>query len=153
VLNVFRVSILILAVCVGACGAEGTPGPTGPQGPKGDPGTLLQSITSCDSNIIQVNGLSLGFSVYRWDFSDGSVMVECFIEDGQTTFSTMDLYKSTMPGAARGACVLMYDVDVVSGGYWRFAVAKGGVEGASSAYVDPGSTSNNRAVTFGCENR
>lgn len=148
-----RVYALPLVLLLSACGIEGPRGPQGVQGPSGPDGAdgtgLVQSFTC--NNGGTVAGQYLALNGVRYEFEDGSVLSTCIVNDRSTSYSTTFLHREDQPGAANGSCLVVFDMDTPSEGYWNFSMLKNGT--GSAVYVDPGSSLAGTRVTLNCTRR
>lgn len=151
-----RFLLPFLALSIVACaGPEGPPGSTGPMGPPGptgaagEPGVTLTATYLCTSPLTTVGNYSIATTYLRYEFADGMVLTECEISNAGATFSATRVYKQGTVGAKDGSCLLTFDVDADTGGYWVFTLPSGGTSGVAR-YNDPGSPSNTRALTASC---
>lgn len=134
----------------GQTGSQGPVGPTGPKGDAGEDGSGLVSFYTCTGSAV-VGSLQRNFDAARYDFADGSVLTSCDIRDSSREYSEIYLYKSTHVGAVTGACLIVYDVDTASSGYWTLSVSTTGV--ATARYSDPGSAWEGTTVSLTCTKR
>lgn len=153
-------SILILAFLLAAYteGCGSSPGPTGPQGPIGPQGPAgnsglqgsagapesISSGLSC-SHIQTINSRPLLFE-YGYDiFASGDVFARCAIHDTFAEYGTSQDYKAGTANASNGNCVLGYDLDTATGGFWDFTSSGATTK---SVYTDSGSPFTGTVVTF-----
>lgn len=131
----------------GAQGATGARGPAGANGSNGTNGTDGTSGVSIAANFTcsKVAG-GLFFAYQNVTYSNGDVFAECEISGSSWTVSKSIIYKSTQAGAAHGDCVLGYDVDTASSGYWVFGQATSTT--ATAVYHDTGSANDASFVSF-----
>ena len=123
-----------------ACGSEPSVSAltTGPQGPSGE-SIQIESIFNCTK-------ISTYFFSYQGvTYSTGDVFVRCEISDNISSFSTSNFYKSTQSGASNYSCVLTFDVDTASAGFWQFTFTSGTKK---AVYSDTGSGSNGSTLTY-----
>lgn len=144
-----RKPVAILAMVLSACGGEmGPPGPVGPQGPagpRGAPGEMYVQTLRCT-----VITTPATFTIERFEYSDGSVLVHCGIDDAAITIDSMALYRSTQAGSQNGLCIVTDDVDTPNFGYWVFTASKGATA-AKAVYTNTGSSSDGTSVTMPCQ--
>lgn len=147
-----RLPSLFLCLFIFACGGmeEGPRGPQGPQGPPGDDGAGLVSSWTC-TGTATVAGQQVAFNSARHDFADGSVLATCLVNDRSASYSGTFLWKQAAPGAGNGTCLVVYDMDTPSEGYWNFATFKG--TSGYATYVDPNSSLNGHKANLICTQR
>lgn len=143
----------ILAILSTACGPGepgpmGPPGPAGPPGPEGDPGFGYVRGNVCRSgNRVPVGNIAVGFTHHRYEFADGSVLATCEAYDGLSSITNSILYKPGQVGTPAGVCLLVFDIDTPTTGFWSFEMAPGRTF-SSATYSDAGSPSNGARVVF-----
>lgn len=120
----------------GSQGAVGMTGATGPAGPQGLPGSAA-NYGIATSFTCSVVGAELLFSYTAAVFSNGDRLVACQITDNFSSYAGSVFYKQTASGAVTGSCLVGYDMDAGSAGYWAFGgPAPGNI---TVVYNDPGS--------------
>lgn len=125
----------------GPAGPQGSAGATGARGPAGDAGISGLDLSQWVSCVKTQGGLLFEYGVTR--FTSGDAMTRCAVAGTGWTVSNSYVYPVEKAGAANGLCILTYDVDAATGGYWTFTTTTGG-----AVYTDSGSTSNGSTVTF-----
>lgn len=108
---------------------------------KDDPEPLT-GLISTNKSCIKVFGGKI-FEYRLVTYSTGDVFVTCSISDDLSTYSDSALFKASQEGAATGACILVYDIDAASAGFWRFETSGAT---ATITYNDSGSASNGNTV-------
>lgn len=131
-------------------GPMGPQGITGPQGPKGDSGASLSHSYTCNS-VATVANQYVAFNGVRYEFDDGSVLTTCIVNDKASSYSTTFLYRDDQPGAERGSCLVLFDMDTPSEGYWNFTMLGTGT--GFVQYVDPASSLAGQRVNMNCTRR
>lgn len=114
--------------------ANGSTGPTGPAGATISSNTRCSKIDS---------GLMFDYLILR--YTSGDVFVDCSISDSSATYSRTAFFKAGQTGATTYSCLLTYDVDASSSGYWTFNY---GSSVYKATYSDSGSASNNFVLTY-----
>jgi hypothetical protein len=151
-----RLPSLLLCFSLLACGGmEGPPGPVGPRGAPGIPGedgedgedgAGLKEIYRC-TGTSGLGGRAFGLNYAKNTFTDGSVLTTCLINDTSTSYGATYLFKASQSGAGSGACIIGYDIDESSEGYWQFTASSSlGI----ALYVDPTSTFHNTVLNLTC---
>lgn len=143
----------------GASGATGSPGPQGEPGPAGSPGpqgpTGATGATGADgedgagltiASGFQCSKISgaLAFIYQSITFSTGDRWLTCAIEDLASSYSESQFYKANQAGATSGWCMVTYDLDAATAGFWSFTSNSG----RTAVYNDSSSGSNNTTITF-----
>jgi hypothetical protein len=93
---------------------------------------------SCDA---QSSGLLLSYTTTL--AADGSRFVNCEVQDAAAGYSHSELYIPGRQGIRTGGCIVAYDVDANTGGWWYFSM-----EDMSATYNDAGSASDGFVVPF-----
>lgn len=119
---------------MGATGATGAMGATGAAGAD----LAIESKINC-SKIVG----NMGFRYYTAKFDNGMRLVLCEISDLSSSFSHTDLFAADQTGATNGQCIVTYDVDTASGGWWFFTLSP-----RRALYNDSTSGQNTTQVTF-----
>lgn len=127
-------------VLVGPKGDTGAQGPTGPQGVNGSEGMTIASGFSCSKSS---NGYSFRFTGVK--FSTGDAWSNCSISGSSFETSNSTLYKSSQNGATTYGCLLTWDLDASTSGFWFFTGTNGTRQ---TIYTDSGSASNGTVVSF-----
>lgn len=137
-----RVIAIVFFLSLLGCGKEGPPGATGPAGAQGPAGSSdqIESLVSC----ARIVG-SLYFRYQHVLFHNGDAFVSCGISNatGESAYSRM--YDHSQVGAATGGCIITYDIDTATAGYWIFERSG---STASATYHDPSSASDQTSDTF-----
>jgi len=134
------VSLMSVIMFASGCGSE--PEATqGTVGPAGASGAYLTSVRTC-SKIS--SGLYFEYSIAF--YSTGEKFVKCSISDASAQYSNSAYYLKTQAGNSSATCLLTYDLDASTGGYWTFVDFSPG----KATYTDSGSASNNTVVNFTC---
>ena len=146
-----RLPSLLLCFSLLACGGmEGPPGPAGPPGPSGEDGAGLLAMWAC-TGLGTDSGQQIALNSARYEFADGSVLATCILNDPSTSYSGTFLFKKGMPGAEKGSCLVVYDLDTPSEGYWDFATLKDST--ATVTYTDPKSPQHGHKFPLKCTKR
>jgi hypothetical protein len=119
-----------LAVACGP-GPEGPPGPAGPAGPSG---ITVLSDRGCIRQPTSGFGYAFRYQVVK--YSNGDVLTSCAVVDGGFEYGATFFFRSAQSGAASGQCVVGYDLNNYSGGYWVF---HNDAPGERAIYHDPDS--------------
>lgn len=135
----FKRSILALVLSsaiLSACGSE--PPVNGAAGPAGESGSALTSVYTCSKIAL---GVMFQFSVAY--YSEGERVVTCSISDASAQYTNTVHYMDTQAGYSSSLCLLTYDMDASTGGYWSFTKFGSG----QATYNDASSGSNNTVVS------
>lgn len=124
----------------GDTGDTGPQGPQGPQGTAGTPGMTIATNLACSR---VTSGMIFEYQLVT--YSTGDVFAACSISDGSATYYNSRIYRSTQSGAVTGDCLLTYDIDTVSAGYWTFSHSGGG---STVVYHDSTSANNGTTVSY-----
>lgn len=139
------VAVMLVFACKGPEGRVGPKGDTGAPGAAGKDGSGLSAYWDCSK---ATANYSLGYRVY--EFSDGSVMATCDVEDAAISGSRTFLWKSTQSGSQTGACMLTYDLNSpMAGGWFDFALTKT-TNAGSATYHESGSTLDGQIMPLTC---
>lgn len=136
---------LLLASCSGDEGPPGPPGPQGPSGAPGAPGSAIDSVILCARVELDLGAI---FSYEIVDYTTGEAMAVCSISDAGSTFSNSFLWPAGTADAALASCLLTYDLDDFTSGFWEFTIDG---TGARAIYDDVTSVSDGRVVAFAAE--
>lgn len=131
------VAVSLLAACAGDDGEAGPPGPPGAAGVTVDTNRFCSVISG---------GVLLSYQVV--EFSSGDALALCSISDNASTYSGHVFYRAGQVGAVTGLCLMAYDLDTFSGGYWEFR--RDG--GEHAVYHDTGSAFDGTTVLFPAAN-
>lgn len=101
------------------------------------------TVAGANKSCVKSQGSTL-FEYNHVTFASGEIFVSCAISDSASTYSNSDIYHSTQNGASTGACLLTYDIDAASAGFWRFENTSDAV---SITYSDSGSGSNGSTIS------
>lgn len=140
-------SLVLTLVTIGilsGCGQQGEKGDAGPKGDSGGTGATGTTASISSSTHCAKTVSSLNFEYDYVVFSSGDVWVNCNIEDSSAEYSNSSFYKSTQTGASTGGCLLTYDIDTASSGYWSFTTSPS----RQAIYKDTGSANNGTTVSF-----
>jgi hypothetical protein len=129
----------------GADGAPGAAGATGAQGPQGPAGNSASYGIATSFTCTVVAG-GLLFSYTAAVYTNGDRLVSCQITDNFSSYAGSAFYKQTTAGAVTGGCLMGYDIDTGSAGYWLFAGAAAG--SVTATYTDSGSVDDGAAVNI-----
>lgn len=137
--------VAVSALCLAAC-----EGPAGPPGSDGKDGSGLRSSTFC-VGFFEVDSVGRGFDVAHgvYRYTDGSVLTTCEVSGGLTQTTGVYAYKSSQSGADSGGCVVTFDVDSSSSGFWDFSLRTGGAESIAK-YSDKSSIHDLRFTVLKC---
>ncbi len=110
------------------------------QGASGASGITINTITTCSKT---TGGATFQHKITA--FSTGDKFIYCSISNSLNTYSASTIYKSTQNGATNESCLITYDLDAATSGFWNFSLISGA---RTAVYSDSGSTSNGVTVTF-----
>lgn len=114
-------------------------GADGKNGENGTSGISLSSTLSC-TKIVS----SRSFAYKSATFSTGDVWATCSISDSLSEYSASVLYKASQNGAEDGSCLLTYDLDTGTSGFWEFTSSPS----KQAVYSDSGSANDGTTVSF-----
>lgn len=136
-----KYSLILLAVLSTACGAPPEADEDAEQKLQPPPVTLGAHW------LCSYIGSGAGFTHSIHQYSDGSIFTSCEIDDNYDTTSSLSLFRADQPGAATASCLVTYDWDAPSAGWWKFTF-----NGTSSkaTYSDSGSTYNGMVQNLAC---
>ena len=126
-----RISVVLAAVLLCACGD----------------GTAVKETLVCSSPVR--GDQQIAFTMERWDFADGSVMSHCTLADGAASYDSTEFYPHDVNGVESAQCLVAYDLDTSTYGFWRFTLSKGGTT-ATAQYFDSGSVYDGHTVALIC---
>lgn len=130
--------ILFLSACGGSSGSDGAAGAVGLNGTNGTAGLTVSSEFFCGS-VDGGSGTSLTFKYQSVKYTTGDRDVNCSIADSAHQYSAETFYRVGSTGATTGSCILGYDLDGASGGFWTYT-SSGGTN--QVVYTDGGSGHN-----------
>ena len=137
-----KLYLVPLVVLLANCG--GSPGEQGPAGPAGTAGFTLKSNKRCVKTDTG-SGLYLIFQYQILEFTSGDRFMNCSLDYSDSTYSQTMFFPAGTAKGDRAECIMVFDVDSASYGFWTFTT----VGGTSKAvYSDTGSSKNNYTVTF-----
>lgn len=156
------IAVLVFSISCGP-GGPGPAGPPGEQGATGNPGANgatgamgamgvsgLRGVTGADGGGFDIVAkkrcfkiAGYAFTYYTALFSNGMRFATCEVADSGASYDATILYASTQVGATTGGCVVTYDVDTASSGWWSFTLSP-----LRAQYNDIGSASDQQTVTF-----
>lgn len=110
------------------------------QGSNGSDGLTINNVRYCSK---YEGGITLKHNVVT--YSTGDKFVYCSIGDNLNQYSSSIVYRSVQTGAMTEGCLLTYDIDTASAGFWNFSVNSGV---RTAVYNDSVSSSNGTTVTF-----
>jgi len=136
---------LLLIGCGGVDGLQGPAGPAGPAGSQGDIGPLgpsasISSITRCSKS---ANSLVYIYTVTT--YSGGAKYVTCEVDGGLIQTFTGSMYQYFEAGAVLEGCLVSWDLDAASGGWWTFSNTG---SSRTAVYNDSVSASDGNTVAF-----
>lgn len=109
----------------------------------------MVSNTSCVFTSAIINQ-TVRLEANRHDFSDGSVLTTCSAVDQTRIYSNTYLFNASQSGAVNGNCLVVYDLDAASTGFWEFTLPKANPNTGTATYKDVNSAANGRAFTMTC---
>lgn len=119
----------------GATGPQGVAGPTGPGAPTST--VLVASHLRCSKVVGQF------FEYDTTLYTNGMRFVECAVADSFVAITATALYGADQNGSITGGCLVGYDVDTNSSGFWNFTLSP-----LRAQYNDTGSANDQSVVTF-----
>jgi hypothetical protein len=103
-------------------------------------GSSISAITTCSTI---VGGGS--FRTYTVNYSNGELLVHCSIADSGAEYGNTHVYMANQNGTSSEGCLLNYDADSPSYGFWNFS--KSGTV-RTAVYNDSSSNLDGGVVTF-----
>jgi hypothetical protein len=90
-----------------------------------------------------VGGLAFWYQVV--DYTSGDVLATCSVSDASSQYSSAMYYLDGQVGTLSATCLVTYDVDTFTGGYWEFRADS---PGERAIYRDASSASNGSVVSL-----
>ena len=112
----------------------------GTDGTNGTNGLTISSIKYCSKT---TGGATFKNNIVT--FSTGDKHIYCEISNSLNTYSASIFYRSVQTGATTESCLIVYDIDTATAGFWNFALS-GSTRAAT--YSDSGSASNGTVITY-----
>lgn len=119
---------------------KGQDGTNGSNGTNGTNGLTISSIKYCK----KTSG-SITFDHNIVTYSTGDKWVYCAISNALDTFSASVMYLAAQNGATNESCIIVYDLDSASSGWWNFSLSG---TTRTAVYSDAASASNGTTLTF-----
>ncbi len=103
------------------------------------PGSSVESAVMC----LKTSG-GLSFHYDAKNLRGGDNFVTCTVNDAGAQYQSANFYKPGSAGKASMDCLVGYDVDAPSGGFWSFEMRSS----LSARYSDTGSKSDGYLISF-----